>query len=67
MGGGGGAGNIVQEGRLSPLFSWDFRDSYALNELPPYWFVTATAVWRGCLNFRGGLEWGERAGEAGTD
>ena len=38
----------------SPIFPWDFRDSYASIELPPSWFVRANATWEECLNYRGG-------------
>ena len=37
----------------SPLFPWDFRDSYASVELPPSWFVKANATWGECLYYRG--------------
>ena len=38
----------------SPIFLWDFRDSYASTELPPSLFVRASTTWGECLNYRGG-------------
>ena len=38
----------------SPIFPYDFRDSYASIELPPSLFVGASATWGECLNYRGG-------------
>ena len=32
----------------SPIFPWDFRDSYASTELPPSLFVRASATWGEC-------------------
>ena len=34
----------------SPIFPWDFRDSYASIKLPPSLFVTAGATRGECLN-----------------
>ena len=41
---------VCASGRLFtvPLFFW-----YASTELPPSWFVKASAVWGECLNYRG--------------
>ena len=46
----------------SPIFLWDFRDSYASTELPPSLFVRASATWGECLNYRG-VGSGEAAGK----
>ena len=40
------------------FFPWDFPDSYVSIELPPSWFVKASATWGECLNYRGEREWG---------
>ena len=42
----------------SPIFPWDFRDSYASIELQPSWFVKASAIWGECLNYYRGVEGG---------
>ena len=39
---------------LSPIFSVGLS---RIVSLPPSWFVTASASWGECLNFRGGREW----------
>ena len=37
----------------SPIFPWHFQIFvHALIELPPSWFVTASASWRECLNYQ---------------
>ena len=38
----------------SPIFPWDFQDSFASIEPPPSSFVTASAIWGECRNYRGG-------------
>ena len=35
----------------SPIFPWDFRDSYATIELPPSLLVRASATWGEVLNY----------------
>ena len=37
--------HISSDCSQSPIFPWDFRDSCASIELPPSWFVTASATW----------------------
>ena len=46
----------------SLIFPWHFRVSYASIELPPSWFVTASASWRECLNYQGGWGGGSNQG-----
>ena len=36
-----------------PIFPWDLRDWYASMELPPSWFVKASAIWGECQSYRG--------------